>query len=196
MSTLTNILHEIASWLYENFPDALQDLKPMITKSYAKSLLSEFSLLPNNEICDLYAWRNGLYAESPYYNLLFQGYNFNSLQDTLVRYEGLMLVQEETANNPNFGLFWDRQWLPIFSKDRSHIITICTSNDFSLYQRDVTSHKLRCKYNNLTSMARTTLECLTNGVYTIDDEFINVDREAAEMIRQKYNPETSPFPFD
>jgi hypothetical protein len=196
MTSLVDTLNEIYSLLELDFPDALTELKPPLSKKQVKTLLPEFLLLPNDDLCELYSWRNGLYSENSYNRLLFQGYNFNSLQDTLNRYEILMSIENETSSASNFNKFWDRQWLPILNTDRSDIFVITSSDDTSLYDKFFQSEP-RKKFNSLTSMALTTLECLENKVYQYDeDDVLEVDLEAQEMIRRKHNPGTYDFSFD
>lgn len=195
---ITSALNRIYRWLEVNkseFADAFQN---GLSYQEIQSKFIEINLLPTEEICELYQWKNGVNENTFINTAVFASGDFLPLSIALERYQDIknsnmicddLFILEWVSSIQNKSLFpfYDidgYRYTVILNLEKtvdSPVVRISCDGEFSL------------AYQNLTAMFLTIAECYEDGAYYIGDDEEHCDiivenPKKVSKILKKHNP--------
>ena len=172
-------LDRILTWHKQHGRKVVELLHPGLT---AHSITAATAgLLLNNEVVQLYMWRNGTRVSQEYVlndHYFIPGYYLLSLEDALDAYDIL------TGNTD-----WEYGCLPILTSGGGDYYGVNHEQQGKVihYVRDYPDHPV--KYLSLSTMMKTVAECYESGAYSLDDRgFFEVNADLERMIASRLNP--------
>ena len=185
MSSLTEALNRILTWLAKHKPNVALSLQPGLTdKEIDETIKDWLGQLPG-EVRELYQWHNG--SEDRYFYDDFDWLpveGFLSLEKAIETYYYLLgssSVCDEMAN-PN--------WLPIYTLDSKYLIVIGDEDrkTLSVSELWVKYNEIEMYYPNLTNLMLALDSCYETGAYYLEEngEVQENEQKVAE-IECRYN---------
>ena len=193
MSVLTQSLKRILNWLQLNQPSFASSLQPGLTHSEIQEKVKNLPFLLPGEFYELYHWRNGVAYGDGDFAVFFPPYTFNSLEEALEQYYGLVKYAKNFAakNWIDFSEIWNDKWFPIFSFDQEYMCIVGQKENKETSQILYNlkgAGEVSVQYISLTNMMQTIAECYEIGAYYISEYGdLEIDEVRAEEIRFKYN---------
>lgn len=197
ISTLTDALKRILSWLQQNQLECAELLQPGLTTEEINEKVSGLPFQLPKEVYELYQWHNGTSSDTEF----FPGYWFIPLELAVETYyenmsiEGKNKKSYEKDNNLDklpYVECWNQYWFPLFELDGQVYLLACNDNPQDTatvwnYFPEFVHPELR--YENLTAMMLTIAGCYETGAYYLNEEgFLEEDELQAAQIRRKHNP--------
>jgi cell wall assembly regulator SMI1 len=172
-------LERIVTWHKQHGRKVVDLLQPGLT---AQSITAATAgLLLNDEVVQLYMWRNGTRVSQEYVlndHYFTPGYYLLSLEDALDAYHSLI-------GNTD----WENGCFPILTSGGGDYYGVNHEQQGRVihYVRDYPDHPV--KYLSLSTMMQTVAECYESGAYSLDDRgFFEVNADAERMIASGLNP--------
>lgn len=206
MPELTNELKYIWSWLESTNLEFIDCYNPGLTQQQIDGIVKDLPFRLNEEVYELYKWRNGRAALgfNNYYSpvdFLFPeqlrsdvNCPFCSLQDSVCIYNTL---REATNFDDEY---WNQNWFPIASFENKRMLYVIGDLETSpvcLWDVDCLHNPVRT-YKNLTTLLSVIAECCELSLYqVVPDEYgeegsvvirINEERlDFEKAVYAKYN---------
>lgn len=162
MSEVHDELDEIERWLRSLARFALLGvLRPGLSRSEIQARLVEACLEGNDELNELYGWRNGTDTVGAVLDELhlFPGFYLLSLDDAVANYAAFAADSR-----------WDRWWLPVFANGGGdfYVVDLCpgVGGQVRHYRIDEQEHPM--EFSSLSRMIGTLAAAYRRGVFFVD----------------------------
>jgi hypothetical protein len=189
MNKLTETLVKLETYLSNCRPDLYTKLLPGLSIQEVENIAKDIPFQLPLEVHELYQWHNGINVEYESKDEFFPNERFFApLSYCVQRYfEFRDLGLSEEFVNP--------LWFPLIDSDGHSYF--CTGSNEKIKSSPIvflTTHDdwdfVEC-YDSLEGMILTILECFETEVYYYEDGIINSLELKEDLVRAKYNPNTS-----
>lgn len=187
MQGLINLLEEIEKYLEKQNANIFKRLQPGLNPSYTEQLLKGIGVYNNDELLELYGWKNGIQYES---NWVIGEVDFFS-SGLIVSAED-MIKTYKLFNEKDF--MKDETLLPIFTDGSGDYVLYKTNKhnqpgQLFLYAPSLLlSAEPESIYDSLTSLFKTVIECYYRKAYTFNNGELEIDYDLEWEIAEKHNP--------
>lgn len=180
-------LEAIQNWHREqNSPSAEGFLPPLKPEAIERRLKTFPYPLPP-VLTELYTWHNGMKDNLP----LFREFTLFPLEEALAEYELACEIAEETASEDDEDLLWKDSWFPVMGYMGDYLLLDCdpeAPRPGHIWFKANADNPYPW-YDSLEQMLVTIRTCFAEGAYFFDeDEILSEDWEAANQIRERFNP--------
>lgn len=184
MEMITQLLNEIEKCLQQLDHSCLVHLNPGISSQQIQELFEEIPLQPNQDLHDLYTWRNGS-KDSEGITLgelaFFPGFYLMSLEESIQTY---LELREMNA--------WEKSWFPIFSSGGGDFYAMILAPEaqgqilgFYVYEEEP-----QVEYRSLESMLIALKNCYEQGIIFRNEQgYLDMDYRKHAEIAHDINPE-------
>lgn len=185
MLSLRNSIVELEEYLRQVYPLYLKILYPGLNESVITNLTSKRGFV-NEQIIELYKWRNGIFHDSSSYvgkNDICSWGKFMPLEEAVEHFE------EYTNSNA-----WLPKYFPLFTTHAGDYLLFNTDSSDDGYQKIfIYSPSLWITvpvviFESLEKCFITIFECYQNGVYKMVAENLEIDFDLEKIIAEKNNP--------
>ncbi len=178
-------LNAIKNWHTKHTSGSENAFLPALSKTEIQAQKEAFPFEFPQAVYELYQWHNGMKNNAP----LFNEYTFYPLEDALDEYD--LAQDEEGLLKPS--------WFPVFGDQGSFYAVECDllhPQRGCVYFCDSAEEEPHLWYDSLEKMLMTLRVCFEQKAYFLDDDGILMqDFEAANKIREEFNPRAVKLQF-
>lgn len=184
MGNIILLLDKIETSLHKLNHPCVHHLNPGISSQKFQALFEKTPFQPNQELCSLYSWRNGL-GDSKDATLgelaFFPGFYLMSLEESIQTY------MELKARNA-----WDKSWLPIFASGGGdfYAMNLAPEGQGQILGFYVYEEEPQVEYRSLESMLIALKNCYEQGIIFRNEQgYLDMDYRKHAEIAHDINPD-------
>ncbi len=184
MGNIILLLDKIETSLHKLNHPCVHHLNLGISSPKLRTLFEKTPFQPNQELCSLYSWRNGL-GDSKDATLgelsFFPGFYLMSLEESIQTY---MELRETDA--------WDYSWFPIFASGGGdfYAMNLAPEAQGQIHGVYVYEEEPQVEYRSLKSMLTTFKVCYEQGVIFRNEQgYLDMDYRKHAEVAHKINPD-------
>jgi HEAT repeat protein len=176
MSSLTDALDQIETWLVKNQPEVALGLQPGLTREEINEIIQDFPFQLPEVLYEFYGWHNGCTQFGyviPFYD------NFYSLQESLSVYQDYLSWDSK----------WNPRWLPILDYNGDYRYAVVVGEDTApVWYIDPECGVEEIRWNSLTNLMEAVAECYEVSAYYLnEDGYVEEDKQRVAEIQRQHN---------